>query len=527
MNNQDSNFTEILYHQPGHLRSVNVIREIDGYIFTGGQDGRICIWDLDLEKELGCIFAHKSAITDIQKLESQDLILSTSLDLDLRAWSLADCSKIEKQKAHMSSIIGAKPQNEFIFSAGRDEQLRKWKIENGDFKLLAKTKILTMSQILSLDNQILISCQEGDKFILDLENLKDKRKLFANDSKVIKAIKKASKYVGEFEDKDPHTILFQISRRNGFPAISSTVTNDKIILGHEFGFVSTWQKDTLKLYKVFFVHGKHITGIEILDNVLYTISLDSTISMFNIESHNHIKSIKLTSKPLSLLKTSKNTFVVGLETGELMVFDTQLEQIGLQEDIKLITGSAITSNNLALALNSGNIVLLNNENLEIVKRKKIHEENILGLFFYDNRLISIGGDKKVVILDSDLEIIKKIGFEHKITNPRQVKHYITLTSNHVLDLRKDEIIKGEISRETEDEIKRLKPLEFELVKGDIRIRINNNVLQEFKEEELDEMYKGKIRHSIRKLSEAQVNSFYKQKNEFFIISKKLESVKKD
>ncbi len=527
MINQDPNFTEILYHQPGHLRSVNVIREFDGYILTGGQDGRICIWDLDLEKELGCIFAHNSSISDIQKLENLNLVLSTALDLDLKAWSLVDFSKIEKQKAHISSIIGAKPLNDFIISIGRDERLRKWKIENGNFKLLANTKILTMRQILSLDDRILISCQEGDKFILDTENLKEETTLFVNDSKVIKAIKKSSKYLKEFANKDPHTILFQLSRRNGFPAISSTITNDQFILGHEFGFVSVWQRDTLKLSKVFFVHEKHITGIEILDNVLYTISLDSTISTFDIESQKPIKSFKLKSKPLSLLKTSKEEFVVGLETGELLVFDSQLVHINSQMNIKLISGSAITSDSLAFALNSGDIVLLNSENLEIIKQKKIHEKNIHGLFFYDGRLISVGDDKRVVILDSNLDIIKEIEFEHKIINSRQVKHYITLNSNHVLDLRKDEVIKGEISKETEDEMKRINPLDYELVKGDIRIKINNDILRKFTKDELNEMYKGKIWESLEKLSKAKVNSFYLQENEFFVISKRLKTTEKE
>ena len=522
MNELDSNPTEILYHQPGHLRGVNVIREIDGCIFTGGQDGRICIWDIDLKKELGCIFAHNSAITDIQKYNKLNLVLSTALDLDLKAWSIADFDRIEKQKAHMSSIIGAKPLNDFIITTGRDEQLGKWIIEDGNIKLLAKTKILTMSQILSLEDKILISCQEGDKFILDTENLTENKMLFVNDSKVMKAIKRASKYLNEFANKDPHTILFQISRRNGFPAISGTTADDRYILGHEFGFVSIWEKNTLKLSEAFFVHAKHITGIEILDNILYTISLDETFSMFDVASQKSIKSIKLKSKPLSLLKTSKDCFIVGLETGELQVYNTQLEQIGYQANIKQITGTAITPDYLAFAQNSGHVVLLNNENLETVRRKKLHDNNILGLFFYDERLISIGEDKKIIILNSNLDIIKEIEFEPKIINPRQVKHYISLTLNHVLDLRKNEIIKGEISRETEDEIQQMKTIEFELVKGDIRIKLNK-VLEKYKEDELKEIYKGNIWASISKLSESSDETFYQQENEFFVVSESLKS----
>jgi len=120
-----------------------------------------------------------------------------------------------------------------------------------------------------------------------------------------------------------------------------------------------------------------------------------------------------------------------------------------------------------------------------------------------------------------LKIIKEIDFKHKITNPRQIKHYISLTPNHVLDLRKDEIIKGEISQETEDEIERIYPIDFELVKGDIRIKIKNQILQKLNEKELDSLYKGRIVNSLRKLSKAKEKTFYKQQTKDIIISKKL------
>ena len=81
-------------------------------------------------------------------------------------------------------------------------------------------------------------------------------------SKALKLIvRKSAKE--EFKKQDPHALLFNISRRNGFPILTFKATPDLILLGHEFGFVSIWNKKTLKLHKSFFVHGKHITGIDI------------------------------------------------------------------------------------------------------------------------------------------------------------------------------------------------------------------------------------------------------------------------
>ena len=132
MSDEDNHITEILYHQTGHTKGISVIQNFDDIVFTGGQDGRICLWDEEMKEELGCIYAHNSEITDIQRIQDTDYFVSSSHELELKLWSLENLSLIKTIKAHSSTIIGAKPWKNYVISGGRDHVLKKWRFEDED-----------------------------------------------------------------------------------------------------------------------------------------------------------------------------------------------------------------------------------------------------------------------------------------------------------------------------------------------------------------------------------------------------------
>ena len=105
MSNKDNQFTEILYHQTGHTKGISVIQSFDDLIFTGGQDGRICIWDEELKEEIGCIYAHNSEITDIQRIQDSNYFVSSSQELELKLWSLDELALIKTIKAISSFAV--------------------------------------------------------------------------------------------------------------------------------------------------------------------------------------------------------------------------------------------------------------------------------------------------------------------------------------------------------------------------------------------------------------------------------------
>ena len=517
MSEADQDYSIIVYHQPGHLKSVNTIREIDGYIFTGGQEGRVCIWDKKLDSELGCIYAHNAPITDIQGTTDLKYLVTTAQELIFKIWSLVDFKFVDSAKAHISAMLGAKSWKEYIISASKDLQLKKWKIVNKRLKLTEKTRIISMDKYFFDEDRIYISTIEGDKIVLEAENFKQVKSLFVNDAKVLKAIRKGMRYIDEFKKQDPHALLFNISRRNGFPILSFKATPDLIMLGHEFGFVSIWNKKTLKLITAFFVNGKHITGIEIENNCLYATSLDSTFIKFDINKQKPVKIVNLPDKPLSLLKTSNNEFVVGLGNGDIILFDTEMEIKNKHNGIKLITGADITPQNLVIALNSGEIIIVKNTNLELIKRKKIHDKPILGIFYYEGNLITVSEDNRILVLNENLEIRKEVIFSDKKTQVRKIKQYISLNSNHVFDLRKLEIIKGEISIETEKKLKNLEIFTMLLNKGDALFKIQKEISHDNISKETREYYSEEIIDSLKILLESSENSLYRQVSESTIL----------
>ncbi len=524
MNISNTDYTTVLYHQPGHFKPVNTIREIGEYIFTGSQDGRVCIWDKKMEKELGCIYAHNAPIVDIQSTTDQQFLITSAQELVLKIWFMRNFEFADSVKGHISTMLGAKAVDKYLISASKDLQLKKWEIVENKLKLIAKNRVISMDKFFIDKNRLFISSTEGDKIILDAENFKQVSTLFVSDTKVLRAIKKASKYVKEFAKQDPHALLFNISRRNGFPTLAFKAKSEFILLGHEFGFVSIWDRRTLKLIKAFFVHGKHITGIDKHEDYLFTTSLDSTIAKFDIHKQKLVKAVNLPNKPYSLLKTANDELIVGLENGDIILFNTNLEIKREHSGIKLITGADITPTKLILAFSSGEIHVLDNSNLKIVSSKKLHDKPILGVFYFDGNIITIGEDNKILVLNEDLEILKDIEFSKRKSDVRRVKHYIALTPNHVFDLRKNEIIKGEISSETDKELKSIEAFEISLIKGDILLKIQQDILRNEISADTKNYYSQEIIESLSVLSKAYEKSYYKQTSEYTILSNDIANI---
>lgn len=520
MSNRETEHIEVLYHQPGHLKGVTRIEEIEDYIFTGGEDGRICIWDSNLNDEIGCLYAHNFSINDIQKLNEEEILVTASNDLELKLWSLKDFSLIYSKKAHSSAIIGGKPWKNYVISASRDHMVKKWKFKDGKLIEEMRIKFPGMEKFFLCGDLIIITDQYGLMSILNAEDFSKIRYNTIDKKKLIRAIKKAGKYIKDFENQDSHTILFNMVRRYGIPSTVCTATDDYFILGHQFGLVSLWRRDNGKLFETLFLHSKHITGIEFLESKLITISLDSTVVLSDIETASPIKSVKLPSRPLSLKKSTNGLIIIGLESGEIVILNHQLEITKTLPKIVPISGSCITPDFLAIAFSNGEIQLLDNSNLKNVIKKKIHNKTPLSISYYKNRLITIGEEKQIYFLDKELNVTKTILLTVNPAQPKQAKHYITINSNHVLDLNKDEIIKGEISRETERELEDEFFPKHKYQNGDLSILIYKQSLEETENNKLLEFYDEGVLESLGKLVESSRNTKYSKTMDLTVLLSK-------
>ncbi len=503
MSGTNSNVTEIIYHQPGHLKGVTVIQRIDDRIFTGGGEGRICIWDEKLEKEIACIYAHNTSITDIQRISDTDYFVTTSQDLEFKVWSLKTLELLQSKRAHSSTIIGAKPWRSYIISAGRDQFLKKWELKENKLFEVDKIRIPDLERFFIADDIIVTAHHDGLISIYRVEDLGFVKYLSIKPSAIIRAIKKASKDITEFQGRESRYILHQFARLNGIPVTICKATEDSIILGHVAGMISIWDKQKLKNSKIFFPHGNNITGVQIKNNIIYSSSMDFNLRKSDFDTKLLIIQSKVEHRPLSLTLLPSNKVLVGLETGEIHLYDESLKLVKKKDSIVPISSLCIMPRKVMVASRDGEITVLDINSLKQLNTKKIYEKSIQGIFYYDNRLISIGDNSTIHILDSDMNVLKTIELSEKPTKLHQVKRYITLTPSLVLDLQKDEVIKGEISKETENEAAETSLFQIDFSHGDSSIFINQNKLKIINHSNKDSYYPEEIIKALRVLVDSQ------------------------
>ncbi|MCK4971689.1 MAG: hypothetical protein KAS52_00060 [Candidatus Heimdallarchaeota archaeon] len=512
MSGINSNAIEIIYHQPGHLKGVTVIQAIDGKIFTGGGEGRICIWDEKIEKEIACIYAHKTAITDIQRISDTNYFVTTSQNLEIKLWSLKTLELLQSKRAHSSTIIGAKPWSNYIISASRDQFLKKWKLEDNKLIEVDKVKIPDLERFFIADDIIITAHHDGLISIYRAEDLGFVKYLSIKPSAIIKAIKRASKDIIEFQGKDPRYILQQFARLNGFPVTICKDTEESIILGHVAGMITIWDKQKHKNTEIIFPHGKNITGVEIKNNIIYSSSMSSHLKKSDFSSKRLIIHTKIEHRPLSLSLLPSKKVIVGLESGEIHLYDESLNLVKKKNNIVPVSSLCIMPRNVAVASRDGEITVLDINNLKQQNTKKLYEKSIQGIFYYENRLICIGDNSIIHILDSDMNVLKTIKLSEKPTKLHQVKRYIILTPNLVLDLQKDEIIKGEISKETENEVTETSLFQIDFSHGDSSIFIHHNKLETIDYSDRDSYYPVEIIKALRVLVDSQNKMQYTRIN---------------
>jgi WD40 repeat protein len=510
------NSIKILFHQPGHLKGITRILETNNFIFTGGDDGRVCIWDSYLKKEVACLYAHNYAISDVQKLNGLNVIATSSKELEIKLWSLDDFNLLSSTKAHSTTIIGTKPWKNRLISGSRDNLLKKWVLEGNNLVEEARLRVPDIDNFFIFDDWIVVSNHDGLVSIFDANGFDNIKYLRITKSQAIKAIKKASNYIKSFHKKDPHSLLLNLARRSGFPLTSFKTTEDKIILGHQFGLVSIWSKEKLKLIEIFFVHDKHITGIEIIDNSLFTTALDSSVAIYDLEKKELIKYEKFASRPLSLLKTKKEDLVIGLESGRIFMLNQKLEIINEQEPIVGISNACISPEHIGISFNNGDVALYNHD-LNLIHKEKLHDKSVIGVYYFKNRFISVGEDNKISFFNEKLEVIKNMKLPTKITNVSQAKQYITLTSNQVLDLNKDEIIRGEISKQTESEFNSLDIMKFNIMIGDLLIELNIDPKDDDSFIMFKEFYGEEMLDTIRKIADSSIQTPYYQSSPLSVV----------
>ncbi|MFX1369897.1 MAG: WD40 repeat domain-containing protein [Promethearchaeota archaeon] len=108
---------------------------IDGrYLFSGGQDATVRVWDLDAGREMHTLAGHAGAVYGIGVLPvGSGLVSIADKDLAVRIWDYergSMTSALAPNSTHVNAVV-VSPDNRYIITGGDDGKARIWDIDNG------------------------------------------------------------------------------------------------------------------------------------------------------------------------------------------------------------------------------------------------------------------------------------------------------------------------------------------------------------------------------------------------------------
>ncbi len=483
--------TKILvpYHQTGHSKAVSVIANTPSYIITGGNDGKVIIWDKQLNEE-ACIYAHKSTVANIVFIPEINIIVTTSIGSSFKLWSLDDFSLITEYPAHSARISQIFYINKKLFSLAKDHILKVWDISSQGLIKTDQIKLPEVHRFFILGGFIIFSFNSGDTQVYDIKNLKRRGVIFINMNKTANALKQSLKDSLIAIDKNIHAVLNTIYREYGIVSSKSAECDNFFIIGHHFGLVSFWKKRDFSFAGVYAYHTSYINGLLVSNTTLFSCSLDSTIVKVDLSSKKKLvlKKITLSSRPTSIELIDDKELLIGTETGELLIFDLDLNQVNSFGSILGIGSVTFGDDALFVGYSNGNVGKINYITFKRTHFESHHTREVLLLHFYEGKLFSVGADRRLLILDNTLSIIKTIDIPFMPQSPSAYGRYIKLSDIFIFDTKKEEIMKGQVSSLTLTDSKESEIHSFKLAQGDLIIEIDEYKLRNMSLEK-------EIRHS--------------------------------
>ncbi len=522
----------VIIKQTGHASAITAIKKVGNFVLSGDNRGKICIWDRLLKRNIGWINAHSSAVRVIEWIPDNKLIVTASARPEVKFWSWGKFNLVSTLKAHSSSVINVVYKNNYLYTAGREGNIKKWAIERDIIKMVKKVKIARLEEVFVIDNKIITSCSDGTVLHLKEDNSDEFKTLKLKDRKVISAIRHGLKKIEELKGRSYYSIFQKMRRINGIPLTSATYSDNEIVLGHVGGIVSTWDRNRLKFKKIFFINTNNIINLILFKDQIISISFNYEISIFD-KSNNNLKFIERSCRPTSLLKIiesdKKPKLLVGYETGSIEIINPLDFSVEFAVNaVNKVEYTCICPNQILIATKNG-----------VIQRKAIKEEledlppiylnemdEIRGIYYYKGKIAIIDKQGKIIITDEELNTIKNIEYNNKNRTiiPEGYGRYIALSSNFLLDLENLKIIKGEVSNGTKQKFSEGKVYSIAENYDDIIIHFEIEKLEDITRNKKSSIYSEEELEAINKLVKQSEKQLYQQVSEQVFLIKNYKNI---
>jgi len=122
------------YH--GHLNGIYCISlhpKLD-VLFTGGRDSCVRVWDMRTKAEIHVLGGHSGLISSVISEAVDPQVISGSQDSTIKLWDLGEGKCISTLTNHKKSVrTMLLHPTEFTFVSASADNIKKWKLPNGDF----------------------------------------------------------------------------------------------------------------------------------------------------------------------------------------------------------------------------------------------------------------------------------------------------------------------------------------------------------------------------------------------------------
>ncbi|KAF2075800.1 hypothetical protein CYY_002883 [Polysphondylium violaceum] len=101
------------------------------YLFTGGFDCIIKVWDIATGKSVKTLSGHAGGINCLSYDEDKNVLISGSGDGFLKAWDVSTGYSIKSFKGHKDEVLAVVYRGETMISSSQDQTIRVWDVSTG------------------------------------------------------------------------------------------------------------------------------------------------------------------------------------------------------------------------------------------------------------------------------------------------------------------------------------------------------------------------------------------------------------
>lgn len=386
-----------LHGHTGPVWSVKATSD-DNFLFSGGEDYSIIIWDLKSEQNIGVLTGHINTVNALELCLNETVLVSGAWDGSIRIWDWRSQIHTGDLQGHTAGVyvFAVTKDSRTLVSGSGDYTARIWNVE---------TRVL-LATLNNTPNSIFALALQPDEKVLVTGGWNGVIRLWDFTT---------------FSQLSEHQSSNEVVQ-----CMAITPNNNFLIFGTRGNKVKVWHWNTKTEHMCFELHNNWVRNLVVTLDSKYFISAsaDKTIRMVNIEEKTQEFNFDRNDGYIFGLCLGKNGKKLYSGASDKIV---RIRNIGTIRNVKTMTGHTRCIMSVAFAKN-GEFLVTGSEDSTVRKWSTQSFTEVFNTNFHNNntvwavfvmedceRILSVGGDHKLIVMDSNGNLIKRLsGHSHPI-----------------------------------------------------------------------------------------------------------------